>query len=144
MYCLECGKKIFDNSRFCSFCGAKQNTSQAPSEEHIVKDKVKKDSVVENKWDFDFILFKKYLPWIIGWVLIHLSILLIWAYSILPDGYRNDDFFPFTDDISRYDIREFLFYTLVPFALIVIWCMMSKDARKKMKNFFYNKEIIEK
>jgi len=92
MYCLECGKKIFDNSRFCSFCGAKQNTSQAPSEEHIVKDKVKKDSVVENKWDFDFILFKKYLPWIIGWVLIHLSILLIWAYSILPDGYRNDDF----------------------------------------------------
>lgn len=144
MYCLECGKEIPDNSKFCSFCGVSQNMPTAPFGEHFLENKTTEDSVKNNKWSFDFVFFRKSLPWLVGWIILHLSILLIWAYSILPVGYRNDDFFPFTDDISQYDIREFIFYTIVPFALIIIWSMMSKNARKRTKIFFYNKEIIEK
>ena len=36
MYCSQCGKKIADGSKFCSFCGKPQESEQALNSEHAI------------------------------------------------------------------------------------------------------------
>ena len=35
MYCKSCGKKIDEDSKFCSFCGTKLNIAGLPHEESL-------------------------------------------------------------------------------------------------------------
>jgi len=76
------------------------------------------------------------MGWYLAWVVLHLGLLLIGSDGIFTDGYKTDDFWPFgDDDIGEYDIREFLVYTLFPFAILVVYSMVSaQNSRNNNKS----------
>lgn len=133
MYCIECGAQIPDNSKFCSLCGHKQNEEEPSLKEKIadviIEKEITRQIVEAHKSSIDYQFLKKAMGWYLAWVLLHLAFLLIGADSILSDSY-NDEFVPFSEhsDMSEYDIREFLVYTIFPFAILVIWSMVRTQS----------------
>ena len=133
MYCIECGAQIPDNSKFCSHCGHKQNEGEPSLKEKIadviIEKEITRQIVEAHKSSIDYQFLKKAMGWYLAWVLLHLAFLLIGADSILSDGY-NDEFVPFSknSDMDEYDIREFLVYTIFPFAILVIWSMVGTQS----------------
>lgn len=125
MYCIECGTKLPNNSKFCPNCGTKVSSDIPPIFEEPIKNSEIPDIEV-NKSTFDYNFLKKVIGWYSAWVLIHVGLLLIAADEIISDEYRNDKFWPFSNnsDVSNYDIREFLVYTIFPLAILVIWSMI--------------------
>jgi hypothetical protein len=143
MYCIECGAQIPDNSKFCSHCGHKQNEGEPSLKEKIadviIEKEITRQIVEAHKSSIDYQFLKKAMGWYLAWVLLHLAFLLIGADSILSDG-CNDEFVPFSEDsdMDEYDIREFLVYTIFPFAILVIWSMVrtqsSTDNNEQIQN----------
>lgn len=140
MYCIECGAKIPDSSKFCPHCGQKQIESEPAIKKKMPEVAVEKEitrQVIESQeFSIDKEFLKRVMGWYLAWVLLHLGMLLIAARSLFPDGSRNSDFFPFSARSlpNDYDIREFLVYTIFPFAILVIWSMVKtqeKDDNKK-------------
>lgn len=80
MYCKECGKQIDDDSKFCSFCGTRQQvmpsskTSDLGTELYSIADAFKKsinisnEKSVEKKLRYDS-TYKNSAPLIIGVIL---------------------------------------------------------------------------
>ncbi len=133
MYCIECGKQIPNNSKFCSHCGHPQNEGKSSVKEKIA-DKITENEIVrqaidEQKQSGAYQFLRKAMGWYLAWILIHLGILLIFADSILPDK-RNSCFFP-DCTAEDYDIREFLVYTIFPLAILIIWSMVNQPNSDK-------------
>ena len=124
MYCTECGTKLPTNSKFCSQCGTKTSNDTPPTFVLPI-DNIEIPLIESNKSTFDYNFLKKSIGWYSAWVLLQLGLLLIAADEIISDGYDNDRFWPFShnSDVSNYDIREFLVFTIFPFAILIIWSM---------------------
>lgn len=131
MYCIECGENIPENSKFCSICGKKQTEGEPSFKEQvaekIIEHEITRQIIETQKASVDFQFLKKATGWYLAWVLLHISLLLIWANSIFKgnsDGIC--DFWPlqFLDDctvrLDEYDITEFLVYTIFPLAILFI------------------------
>ncbi len=136
MYCIECGVQIPDNSKFCPHCGKKQIEGEPSLKEKIAEVIIEKEisrQVVEaHKSSIDYQFLKKAMGWYLAWILLHLSLLLIFSGGAFESENSNggfNDFWPF-DGFSRYywgdkfayyyDITEFLVYTIFPLAILVI------------------------
>ncbi|MCE1166560.1 MAG: zinc ribbon domain-containing protein [Sphingobacteriia bacterium] len=137
MYCIECGAQIPDNSKFCSHCGHKQTEGEPTLKEKLAEVIIEKEitrQVAEvHKSSIDYQFLKKAMGWYLAWILLHLSLLLIFSGGAFKSENSNggfNDFWPF-DGFSRYyywgdkfayyyDITEFLVYTIFPLAILVI------------------------
>lgn len=138
MYCIECGTQIPGNSKFCSHCGKSQSEAETSIKE-LVAEKVIENEIVrqvleEHKQSLDYKFLKKVMGWYLAWIMLHLFFLL--ALSDGPfngnnmDGSR--DFWPFGksaefDEVTQYDITEFLFYTIFPLAILIIISMVRSN-----------------
>ena len=133
MYCIECGAKIPENSKFCPHCGNRQNEGEPSIKEKIadviIEKEITRQVVEAHKSSLDYIFLKKAMGWYLAWVLIHLGILLVAAKYIICDSYSCDRFWPFNEDseIKNYDIREFLVYTIFPLAILIIYSMVNNQ-----------------
>jgi len=138
MYCIECGAQIPENSKFCSHCGKPQSevepTIKEQVAEKIIENEIVRQVVKEHKQSLDYQFLKKAMGWYLAWIMLHLFFLL--ALSDGPfDGKNMDgskDFWPFGkyaefDEIAQYDITEFLFYTIFPFAILIIISMVRNN-----------------
>lgn len=132
MYCIECGAQIPDNSKFCSHCGKKQTEAEPTLKEKIAEVIIEKEitrQVIEaHKSSIDYQFLKKAMGWYLAWILFHLMLLLVFSGGAFESDNSNgglSDFWPF-DDYSgsrfarRYDITEFLVYTIFPMVILVI------------------------
>jgi Fe2+ transport system protein B len=132
MYCIECGAQIPDNSKFCPHCGKKQTESEPTLKEKIAEVIIEKEitrQVIEaHKSSIDYQFLKKALGWYLAWILFHLMLLLVFSGGAFESNNSSSglsDFWPF-DDYSgsrfarRYDITEFLVYTIFPLVILVI------------------------
>lgn len=137
MYCKHCGKQIADDSKFCQYCGGKQEelTSSTPSKEIFTgmsKEEKKKEKVVvipTIKTNFS----DKTKTWIAVyclWTVLN----AYWLFAGDKSSRAAEYFQPFSEKIdsssdSYYDFSEFLVYVIgLP---IAIW---SIKLRKKTKN----------
>lgn len=98
MYCKYCGKEIADDSKFCSNCGKALNGQKS----FVFKSKCYK------------LLDKFYINKTCGYIYaLWLSLnLTLWLFrDSCHENYDLDRFYPEygLDDISIYDIREFIF-----------------------------------
>jgi len=129
MYCIECGAKLPNDSKYCPQCGAKKFGSaiSTVNKEKEIEEVVGKSEIVKEIPSVDYEFLKKAMGWYLSWVLLHLGFLLIGADEIISSHMRNDRFWPFShfSTIENYDIREFLVYTIFPFALLIIWSMIQ-------------------
>lgn len=81
MYCIECGKQIPDNSKFCPACGRKQNERETLINETIVKKIIDTgDSHISKSMSNKNILTKNELQFLIGWIAFH-SFALLTSYG---------------------------------------------------------------
>lgn len=128
MYCIECGTKLPNNSKFCPNCGTKVSNDTLPTFVEPI-DNVEIPLIESNKPTFDYNFLKKSIGWYSAWVLLQFGLLLIAADEIISDEYDNDRFWPFSNnsDVSNYDIREFLVFTIFPFAILIIWSMIYPE-----------------
>ena len=137
MYCINCGAQIPENSRFCPHCGFQQSHNLASIKEKLADKIIEKEIVRqindEYQSSMNFQFLKKSIGWYLAWVLLHLAFLLIGADSIISDGWR---FYPFSNfsDISDYDIREFLVYTIFPLVCLLIISMVQTPQTKVKQN----------
>jgi hypothetical protein len=125
MYCIECGTKLPNNSKFCPNCGTKVSNDIPPTfVEPIHNIEIPLNET--NKPTFDYNFLKKSIGWYSAWVLLQMGLLLIAADEIISDEYINDRFWPFSNnsDVTNYDIREFIVFTIFPLAIIIIWSMI--------------------
>lgn len=142
MYCIECGSQIPETSKFCYHCGKKQ-TEPEPilkkknAEVNIDKEITRK--VIEvHKSSFDNQFIKKAMGWYLAWILLHLSLLLIFSRAAFNSSNSNEgveDFWPFDscsycDFAEQYDISEFLVYTIFPLVILVIICLTRNQGQK--------------
>ena len=135
MYCIECGAKILDNSKFCSHCGHKQTEGEPSLKEKlaevIIEKEITRQIVEAHKSSIDYQFLKKAMGWYLAWVILHLGVLLIFSKSILGTySSLMDKFVPFSkrSEIEYYDIREFLVYTIFPLAILVILSMVRTQS----------------
>ena len=136
MYCIECGAQIPENSKFCSHCGKKQAEGESSIKEKIadkiIETEIVRQVVEEHKRSLDYEFLKKAIGWYLAWVVMHLGFLLIFSKSIwgTGSGYGMNKFVPFSkySKIEYYDIREFLFYTIFPLAILIIWSMVRSQS----------------
>ena len=141
MYCIDCGAPIPDNSRFCPHCGFQQSHNLASIKEKLADKIIEKEIVrqinEEYQSSMNFQFLKKSIGWYLAWVLLHLAFLLIGADSIISDGWR---FYPFSEssDITDYDIREFLVYTIFPLISLLIISMVITPQAEVKKNKVYS------
>lgn len=133
MYCIECGVQIPDNSKFCSHCGHKQTEGKPSIKEQIVDVIIEKEitrQVIEShKSSMDFQFLRKTMGYYLAWILVHLSLLLIFSSGAFKSTNSNNgikDFWPFDSCgtycgfAKRYDISEFLVYILFPLIILII------------------------
>ena len=130
MYCIECGAKIPDYSKFCSHCGYKQTEVEPSMKEHIaeniIKTEIVRQVVEERKKTLDYEILRKAMGGYIAWVLLHLGFLLIFSEKIFGGNYRTDHFWPSGPyGLKSYDITEFLVYTIFPLGILIVWSMVS-------------------
>ena len=68
------------------------------------------------------------------WVLFHLGLLLIGSEGIFKgSNMGSEKFWPFNSGyynkgLDKYDITEFLVYTIFPLAILVIWSMIRSQS----------------
>ena len=139
MYCIECGTKILENSKFCSNCGYKQ-IEQLPlnikkENEIIERKKSQQGNTQEISINYNFL--RKSIGWYCAWVLINLAILLIYSDGIFDNGNMGAKYFwPFGRgiytnwgnlEVSHYDITEFLVYTIFPIVILFIISLIKSD-----------------
>lgn len=142
MYCIECGAQIPDNSKFCQYCGKSQLRDKKPIEEKIkeaiVHREIPNEIIKPRDSSEGFVVVRKMIGWYLGWSTLHLGILLIFSDGIFTRGSYTDAFWPFgssyNNDIGEYDIREFLVYTLLPLAILIILDFIKADEKQKAKN----------
>ena len=125
MLCNNCGKPIFDNSKYCNYCGTKIEISIITVNQHQIV-----STQTHQKLDETFGVnnIKKVIGVLLVWVLIHLVLLLINWNSNLS---AKDSIWPFTKDseLGDYDFTEFLLYTIVPlFGFIIFY--FFKDSKE--------------
>lgn len=141
MYCKECGKEIIDNSKFCSFCGAKQDIVEPTIKEQVADVIIQNEIVKRIKEDYidnyyqQF--FKKVLGYYLAWVLIHLTFLLIFSACWNCNNSDGlDDFWPFDrfTQLKRYDITEFIVYTVFPIIILFIIALVKKENNTTKQN----------
>jgi predicted outer membrane lipoprotein len=146
MYCIECGTKIPDNSKFCSNCGQKQIEIEPSLKEKIaeaiVEKEITRQAIEIHKSSIDYQFLKKSMGWYLAWVLLHLGLLLIAADQIISSKWYNDRFWPFSErsEVANYDIREFLVYTIFPLAILFIWSMVRTQSEENSEPTLVEKE----
>ena len=123
MYCKFCGKEIDNNSRFCSSCGALQNSSQTSflNQPNVIPYTHQKIKEI-----FGFKISKKIVGFYLLWVLMNFVFLIInWDYG------NQRDFWPFErrSSFNDYDLTEFLIYTIVPLFAVVIFPFLKGSKR---------------
>jgi RNA polymerase subunit RPABC4/transcription elongation factor Spt4 len=135
MFCIECGKSIPENSKFCPHCGKKQSEGEKRLKEIIAEAIIEEEIHKKVNQKVNTSVYKEFLikviAWYSAWILLHLSLLLIGGDKIF--GKEFDQFWPFGNSrIKYYDIKEFLVYTIFPAAILVIWGMLltAEDNRK--------------
>lgn len=132
MYCKHCGKEITDDSKYCRYCGGKQDLIASDYEKSGIKDKTneeQKSIVVPNLKENMSYKTKVRIAIYAIWVLLHS---LFWLYGSEKPHYAVYNFFPFCD-IRNYDFTEFLFYVVgVP---LIIWTihLVRNNPRKNKK-----------
>jgi hypothetical protein len=137
MYCINCRAQIPENSKFCPHCGFQQSHNLTSNKEKLAEKIIEKEIVrqinEEYQSSMDFQFLKKSIGWYLAWVLLHLAFLLIWADNIISDGSK---FYPFSNfsDISDYDIREFLVYTIFPLVCLLIISMVQTPKTEAKQN----------
>ncbi len=126
MFCKECGKQIEDDSKFCMYCGKEyvnvQKNSPPEFNPIITNNRIEKINKV-----LGLNISNKLIGFYLLWVLIHFIILLI-------NGQfeTNGDFWPITDSrIYKYDISEFLIFTIVPLMLLIIMNFLKSDKKNE-------------
>lgn len=143
MYCKHCGKEIADDSKFCQYCGGKQDAIIFSAKENTdQKDNGGSINVSLNKSLTK--LFsnrnKKYMYLYIIWIIIN-SILL----CLGDDDYSTNKFYPFTGyyysdsygliienyfDSNYYDLSEFITYViLIP---LLAWLLIKTPYKGKV------------
>lgn len=138
MYCIECGANIPENSKFCSLCGKKQTEAVSSINqqiaERIIENEIVKQIIERKKQSINYQFIKKTIGWYLAWIVIHLCILLIFSRSIMAEYYVSDRFWPFSKqvEIGDYDYREFLVYSLLPFAFIIIISLVSNESKENI------------
>lgn len=146
MYCIECGAQIPDNSKFCSHCGHKQTEGEPSLKEKlaevIIEKEITRQVVEAHKSSIDYKFLRKAIGWYLAWILFHLLILLVFSDEAFNSSNSNngiDDFWPF-DDYSgsrfarRYDITEFLVYTIFPLVILVIMSLTREQNSEKKED----------
>jgi len=138
MYCIECGAQIPENSKFCSHCGKQQNEGQPSIKEKLaekmIETEIVRQAVNEHKQSLDYQFLKKTMGYYLAWVVLHLGILLIASDGVFDGSNMGAKrFWPFNSGysykgIDKYDITEFLVYTIFPFAILVIWSMIRTQS----------------
>lgn len=130
MYCIDCGKQIPEVSKYCIYCGKKQQLEE-PS---IIAKKT--DEPISRSNGF----IRKALSWYFAWIVLNLCVLLIFSDSIagvdqahnggIYSGEMNK-FWPFCTYcyIRSYDYREFFVYVISPLPIIVIWNMIKNRSK---------------
>lgn len=147
MYCIDCGAQIPENSNFCSHCGHKQTVNKPLFKEKIaeviIEKEISRQVVVDRKSSIDYQFLKKAMGWYLAWVLFHLGLLLIYSDGVFAgNNMGSDKFWPFgyreyywdSDynlELARYDITEFLVYTIFPLAILIIWSMVRSQSNKE-------------
>lgn len=137
MYCINCGAQIPENSKYCPHCGFQQSHNLASIKEKLAEKIIEKEIVrqinEEYQSSMNFQFLKKSIGWYLAWVLLHLAFLLIGADSIISG---RSEFYPFSkfSDISDYDIREFLVYTIFPLVCLLIISMVQTPQTKVKQN----------
>lgn len=131
MYCIECGSKIPDNSKFCPQCGTKQ-TQEGHSDQEL-KATAPLAPINENATPAlqkiaNTSQFRKIFGYYLLWVALHMAILLIYSDGVFDsDQMGSDEFWPFNPGFSNeiyigdYDITEFLTYTVVPLLILIVF-----------------------
>lgn len=139
MYCIDCGAQIPDNSKFCPHCGKKQIEGEPTLKEKIAEVIIEKEitrQVIEaHKTSIDYEFLKKSMGYYLAWVLLHLGLLLIGSDGIFDgDNMGSSRFWPFNEygGVKRYDITEFLVYTIFPLAILVIWSMVGTQEQDNL------------
>ncbi|MDH3322197.1 MAG: zinc-ribbon domain-containing protein [Flavobacteriaceae bacterium] len=134
MYCTECGTQIRKNSKFCSHCGKQQVDEKSEIKEQVVE-KIMESKIISQlannqKMRLYPNLIRKITGWYLAWIVLHLGILLIFSKGIFTNKFYTNDFWPFSYGgrneygIGEYDIREFLFYTIFPLAIWLIYSLL--------------------
>lgn len=128
MYCKHCGNQISDNSKYCQFCGGKQDDSVAPnmgSDESYTKldqktieiPKIKSNLSTASKWRVIVCC---------AWIIIN----LYWLFAGRKFSTASSYFVPFSGRsfLGCYDFSEFLVYV---FGLpIIIWAIVLYKSKK--------------
>ena len=126
MYCRHCGKEIPDDSKFCQYCGGKQEienpTNNSISGEQDEKDKkvIEIPTIKTNFSDKTKAVIFIYAVWVV-----------LNAYCLFAGNYHDwsgNYFFPFTDDdLDSYDFSEFVVYVIgIPLAIWGLTLLMRK------------------
>ena len=128
MFCNNCGKPIFENLKYCNYCGTKLELSittvnqQQQIEDPQTHQKLEETSGSNNT--------KKVIGVFLVWVLIQLVLLLVNWNSNLS---ARDSIWPFSEnsELGDYDLTEFLLYTIVPLFGFIIFILFkdSKDTK---------------
>lgn len=144
MYCIECGTQIPDGSKFYSHCGKKQDKSTTIIEEKITKEIIDVDVVKQvfgkARQSLDYQFLRKAKSWYFAWVMLHLGLLLIGSNGAFDKkNMGSSRFWPFGyetyfDRIGKYDITEFLVYTIFPLAILLIWSMIRSQSENQEEN----------
>ena len=120
MYCKHCGKQIADDSKFCQYCGGKQEETTTNSKENSNQEKSKGEKIVEIptiKTNFS----DKTKGWIVGyslWVVLN----AYWLFAGSKSSSAAKYFQPFSSkmdsSMSYYDFTEFIVYVIgLPIAI---------------------------
>ena len=133
MYCNACGTLIPDSSKFCQNCG-----------HEIISKEIKSNNSNKQSQNNEEFIFANFLKntkvkLYLLYVILNISLLLIFSDNILGEKYENNIFWPFGEiSLGNYDITEFLFYTIVPPLIFYFWGIQIKDfstvLRSRIKN----------
>ena len=122
MYCKHCGKEIADDSKFCQFCGGKQDilsdstkNAESDTKKESTRGKVIEIPTIKTN-------FSDKTKWILFGYGIWFVFNLYWLFAGDKSEYAASYFQPFADvpweKESYYDITEFIVYVIgVPLAI---------------------------
>jgi len=142
IHCKECGRQIETNSKFCNYCGNTVNQSLSKNvierrvnfERHNEEiDDKSTPKVIELLKSLSVFFGIKYFTIIayIVWLMLNFIILIVSDYS-----YWGDRFWPFDkrSTIKDYGLPEFLFFTMTPLFLLVIFISLRHFIQEQNKN----------
>jgi len=124
MFCKNCGKQIDDGSKFCRYCGNRQENITKPvnANQPIINE----NTISRLEKIFGISISKKIIALYLIWFLINL---IIW---LINYQYNNDkeNFWPFSkySEIEDYDITEFIVYTIIPLIVLFIANLLKSNS----------------